>query len=437
MLDCIRTPYGYVRTLMVLPANEHCAHATYFSRLPKTVDRHRLKRDFAARKVRDRFGLNFVGGHLDRRARTMDASTLQVYHPLTEGTVRTNQYMAMQIMANLFFDGIQIALSIATFVALARNPGRKRALYVVVTAVMLALLVNSTTTFVVFVCKFHLSFSTNHHHDHLTAEGLMVLKIVGDLMRKIVLFVCDVIVVWRAWVIYPESRRVRAVLFACTLCCLGGLAIHSVFIDGPDRIYHSSVAALVPVCTLLTNIVATSLVSRRLWTYRRNISRVLHAGKRASKIDMFLTLLVESSAVYCVAWVRLKPSIRFPFSSSNTQGPLAFVVFENGKDKNAVTVYSIVGTSYPYLAGIYITLVILALERLKKSEVSIDLSALVSHDLRFTSPRSIGSGSPGAHEQTGLLAAPSFRGIADVDCSCDVECGRETPWGEKDRVQQN
>ncbi|KAL1661818.1 hypothetical protein GGF50DRAFT_129219 [Schizophyllum commune] len=375
MLDCIRMTHGYA---------QHCAHTTYFSRLPKTVDRHRLKRDFAVCKVRDRFGLNFVGGHL-----TMDAPTLQVYHPLNEETVRTNQYMAMQIMANLFFDGIQIALSIATFVALARNPGRKRALYVVVTAVMLALLVNSTTTFVVFVCKFHLSFSTNHHHDHLTAEGLTVLKIVGDLMRKIVLVVCDVIVVWRAWVIYPESRRVRAVLFACTLCCLGGLAIHSVFIDGPDRIYHSSVAALVPVCTLLTNIVATSLVSRRLWTYRRNISRVLHAGKRASKIDMFLTLLVESSAVYCVAW------------------------------------------------GIYITLVILALERLKKSEVSIDLSALVSHDLRFTSPRSVSSGSPGAHEQTGLLAAPSFRGIADVDCSCDVECGCETPWGEKDRAQRN
>ncbi|KAL1752759.1 hypothetical protein FB107DRAFT_292922 [Schizophyllum commune] len=408
MLDCIRTPYGYARTLMLLPANELCAHATYFSRLPEIVDRHR---------VRDRFGLNFVGGHL---AGTMDAPTLQAYHPLTEGTVRTNQYMAMQIMANLFFDGIQIALSIATFVALSRNPGKKRALYVVVTAVMSALLIDSTTTIIVFVCKFHLSFSTNHHHDHLTAEGLTVLKIVGDLMRKIVLFTCDVIVVWRAWVIYPESRRVKALLFACTLCCLGGLAIHSVFIDGPDRIYHSSVAALVPVCTLLTNIVATSLVSRRLWTYRRNISRALHAGKRASKIDMFLTLLVESSAVYCVAW-----------------GPLAFVVFENGKDKNAVTVYSIMGTSYPYLAGMYITLVILALERLKKSEVSIDLSALVSHDLRFTSPRNVSSGSPGAHEQTGLLAAPSFRGIADVDCSCDVECGCETPWGEKDRVQRH
>ena len=64
MLDCIRMLHGYVRTLMVLPANEHCAHATYFSRLPETVDRHRLKRDFAVRKVRDRFGLNFVGGHL-------------------------------------------------------------------------------------------------------------------------------------------------------------------------------------------------------------------------------------------------------------------------------------------------------------------------------------------------------------------------------------
>ncbi|KAL1714348.1 hypothetical protein EV715DRAFT_276682 [Schizophyllum commune] len=392
MLDCIRIPYGYVHW-----------------------DRHRLKRDFAVRKVRDRFGLNFVGGHL-----TMDAPTLQVHHPLTEGTVRTNQYMTMQIMANLFFDGIQIALSFATFAALARNPGKKRALYVVVTAVMLALLIDSTTTIVVFVCKFHLSFSTYHHHDHLTAEGLTVLKIVGDLMRKIVLFICDVIVVWRAWVIYPESRRVRALLFACTLCCLCGLATHSIFIDGPDRIYHSSVAALVPVCTLLTNIVATSLVSRRLWTYRRNISRALHAGKRASKIDMFLTLLVESSAVYCVAW-----------------GPLAFVVFENGKDKNTVTVYSIMGTSYPYLAGIYITLVILALERLKKSEVSIDLSALVSHDLRFTSPRGVGSGSLGAHEQTGLLAAPNFRGIADVDCSCDVECGCEIPWDEKDRVQRN
>ncbi|KAL1679328.1 hypothetical protein EV122DRAFT_289697 [Schizophyllum commune] len=418
MLDCIRTAYGYVRILMVLPANELCAHATYFSRLPETVDRHRLKRDFAVRKVRDRFGLNFVDGHLssgNRKARTMYAPTLQVHHPLTEGTVRTNQYMAMQIMANLFFDGIQIALSIATFVALVRNPGKKRALYVVVTAVMLALLIDSTTTIVVFVCKFHLSFSTYHHHDHLTAEGLTVLKIVGDLMRKIVLFICDVIVVWRAWVIYPESRRVRALLFACTLCCLCGLATHSIFIDGPDRIYHSSVAALVPVCTLLTNIVATSLVSRRLWTYRRNISRALHAGKRASKIDMFLTLLVESSAVYCVAW-----------------GPLAFVIFENGKDKNAVTVYSIMGTSYPYLAGIYIALVILALERLKKSEVSIDLSALVSHDLRFVS-----SGSPGAHEQTGLLSTPTFRGIADVDCSCDVECGCDNPWGEKDRVQQN
>ena len=99
-------------------------------------------------------------------------------------------------------------------------------------------------------------------------------------------------------------------------------------------------------------------------TYRRNISRALHGGKRASKIDMFLTLLVESSAVYCVAWVRLESSIRFPFRSSNTQGPLAFVVFENGKDKNTVTVYSIMGTTYPYLAVSFRASVVAVREKL-------------------------------------------------------------------------
>ncbi|KAI5890963.1 uncharacterized protein SCHCODRAFT_02580081 [Schizophyllum commune H4-8] len=431
MFDCIRTPQGYVCILrvVVLPVNDLCARATYFSRLPEMVGMHRLKTDFAGRKVRDGFGLNFVCGHL-RAFRTMDVPTLQLFHPLSKGAVRTNQYMSLQVMANLFFDGIQITLSTATLVALARNPGKKRLLRMAVIAVMFALLVDSAITILVFVVKLHVTLSTNHHH--LTVEGLTGLKIVGDLMRKTVLFICDIIVVWRAWIMYPESCKVRILLVVCTLGCLGGLAVHSVFIDGPDRIYRPSVAALVPVCTLLTNIVATALVSRRLWTYRRNISRVLRAGKGASKIDMVLTLLVESSAVYCIAWVcmaHLNSYIAWLLRC--TQGPLAFVVFMNGKDKNAVTVYSIIGTSYPYLAGIYITFVILALERLKNSEVSIDLSALVSHDLRCTSPRSVDSESPGAHEQTGLLAAPSIRSRPDVDCSCDVEYGCESPWGEE------
>ncbi|KAI4520904.1 hypothetical protein K525DRAFT_257163, partial [Schizophyllum commune Loenen D] len=192
------------------------------------------------------------------------------YNPIVQESVNVVQTLGMQIMVNLFLEGVQMALGFAAISALAHAGGKKIALYFAVILVMLALFVNTVMNLLFNVMQIPGVLAANYPDPQGLADRLTRMKIAADVLRK-VLFVSDIIVIWRAWIMYSKSYMVKTLLVLCALCGLGGLLVHSVYYDDPTHDYPEAMSLLLPVCTLAMNGIAILLVSWRLWTYRRDI----------------------------------------------------------------------------------------------------------------------------------------------------------------------
>ena len=69
----------------------------------------------------------------------------------------------------------------------------------------------------------------------------------------------------------------------------------------------------------------------------------------ATGVETVLGLLVESSVVYCVLWVRYTTPDKSRILTT-PQGVLTFVIIRNDRFPNTVTSYEIIAASYHYFA---------------------------------------------------------------------------------------
>ncbi|KAL1681708.1 hypothetical protein EV122DRAFT_260712 [Schizophyllum commune] len=187
------------------------------------------------------------------------------YNPIVQESVDVVQTLGMQIMVNLFLEGVQITLGFAAISALAHAGGKKFSLYFAIILVMLALFVNTVMNLLFNVMQLPGVLAANYPDRQGLADRLTRMKIAADVLRKVILFVSDIIVIWRAWIMYPKSYIVKTLLVLCALCGLGGLLVHSVYYDDLTHDYPEAMSLLLPVCTLAMNGIATLLVSWRLW----------------------------------------------------------------------------------------------------------------------------------------------------------------------------
>ncbi|KAJ6567070.1 hypothetical protein B0H19DRAFT_1139311 [Mycena capillaripes] len=133
------------------------------------------------------------------------------------------------------------------------------------------------------------------------------LRLVQVTIRRLIYFLSDIIVVWRAWAIWRESLVVRAVLTVCLLATfVTSLTLYIFNIESTE--YGRSYPALTQnflgtFCLLLTNFIATALIGYKLWYYRRNLRQYLNRGNRTTKVESVLILLLESGGLYCAFWI--------------------------------------------------------------------------------------------------------------------------------------
>ncbi|KAL1675674.1 hypothetical protein EV122DRAFT_195421, partial [Schizophyllum commune] len=152
----------------------------------------------------------------------------------------------------------------------------------------------------------------------------------------------DAIVVWRAWVLWPNSRVAKAILSTCMCGSVVGAILNAVWTIQNDR----SVKTL-----------------PRIQYYRRDIKGSLGLYTRKSQVETVLVLLVESGCLYSLLWAVY----------------LAFLLTA-GTGGSTVTNY--VGTAIHSISGIHPTIVVLVVMHTATAESLID-TAQVSHALHF------------------------------------------------------
>ncbi|KAI4519128.1 hypothetical protein K525DRAFT_206843, partial [Schizophyllum commune Loenen D] len=134
----------------------------------------------------------------------------------------------------------------------------------------------------------------------------------------------DALVVYRAWVLWPNNRTARGVLLLCLFSSFGkprlalrriisphrtqvGTVIECVWrtypvFDFPRKV---SVPGLMGILLFVTNLTATTLIGIRFWIYRKDVCAWI-APLRSTllRVETILMLLLESGVIYCALWVR-------------------------------------------------------------------------------------------------------------------------------------
>ncbi|KAE9388898.1 hypothetical protein BT96DRAFT_980895 [Gymnopus androsaceus JB14] len=139
----------------------------------------------------------------------------------------------------------------------------------------------------------------------LNAGGLCVVRVNYVLS--------DVIVVWRAWIIWGRNRIILAVLSLFLLGSIAaagtdaGLSLSELFgkdvnLDNEDATQTGERALILSLPTLATNIFSMCLIVYKAWLHRRIIKVELDDGDFVSRVVIVLSWLIESAVIYCLLW---------------------------------------------------------------------------------------------------------------------------------------
>ncbi|KAJ7584605.1 hypothetical protein C8J56DRAFT_1054064 [Mycena floridula] len=155
----------------------------------------------------------------------------------------------------------------------------------------------------------------------------------------VMLFMGDLIVVWRAWVLC-ERRSIRIPLFCCILASIAGNAIHvaeqikfwgdAIPAGLPDSPKIITLSALLLLAS--SNVVATSAIAHKAWMCRVSIRKQLGNISQMTRTEKVLLLLIESGAVYLGGWIvvmilLLLPSTRLAYYYVSEFTPYILAMF--------------------------------------------------------------------------------------------------------------
>ncbi|KAI0245594.1 hypothetical protein BJV78DRAFT_1287438 [Lactifluus subvellereus] len=126
--------------------------------------------------------------------------------------------------------------------------------------------------------------------------------------------ITDGVVVWRTWVLCADQSTAVLMIPVVTLiinflfyATAVGVRATLLIVPGSFKAHRKSahiphVADVTILClSLLTNVLATSIIAVKVWKYRRSLSQVF--GHKPSPASRILSLLIESGMLYIVIGV--------------------------------------------------------------------------------------------------------------------------------------
>ncbi|THU96607.1 hypothetical protein K435DRAFT_858386 [Dendrothele bispora CBS 962.96] len=212
----------------------------------------------------------------------------------------------------------------------------------------------------------------------------------------------DLIVVWRAWILFDGQVVFRMILSVCVLASTALLTVDAYFsirknmsLNSDDFNQKLLPPAILPSVLLCTNVIATLFIAYKAWHYRQFFKAHLGAVKRKSQAQQVLVLLVESGFIYCSLWI-------------------VGIIWISGH--LSVTAGAYIGVIFPHAASLYPTLIIL-LSALQKTYCDTTFQGKIG-----SQPMEFSSGAPGATQisQSIRFANNSTSGSGTMDL---VSCG--------------
>jgi len=114
--------------------------------------------------------------------------------------------------------------------------------------------------------------------------------------------ISDAVVIWRAWVLFPERRWVMilpvSMLVGTTSCTLAFIAL-SLAHKGSGKPLNDMLYGSTFILSLSTNIIATLMITYKLWSHRKFLVKDLGLNRGQSAVQKVLDIMVESGFSYC------------------------------------------------------------------------------------------------------------------------------------------
>ncbi|KAL1695291.1 hypothetical protein GGG16DRAFT_121882 [Schizophyllum commune] len=208
------------------------------------------------------------------------------------------KYSLTDVSISLALYGIQVALFIGAAVSISRKEGRIWILVVSVITVFLCSSIQAASS----ITNYWLQMpGVGGGHGDESTTALDAIAVLSEASYHISYLLGDALVVWRAWVIWSESKLLLTNLVRALTA---GLSVDLV-VDLKSWLEDKALNAPMIIAMLLTNAVATALVGVRVWTYRRDIAAALGPVTFGSRVGGLLMLLLESGILYCAIWVTI------------------------------------------------------------------------------------------------------------------------------------
>ncbi|KAJ7614274.1 hypothetical protein DFH06DRAFT_1344225 [Mycena polygramma] len=200
---------------------------------------------------------------------------------------------------------------------------------------------------------------------------LLNIRLSENVFGRVNYFMSDAIVVWRAWVLWPDNSRVKTLLSLCMFGSFVGTATDmtftALFFCGNNKFTPTGPRTLIlTVPLMVTNIVSTALIGIKVWHYRTQIKSLLGLPKnKRTNIERILVMLTESGTIYCLIWV-----------------PQLFVALTSTSVDN--TGYKITANIIPQLSAIYPVIIVL-LVAMEKTHLETTTMGPASQPINFGS----------------------------------------------------
>ncbi|THV08097.1 hypothetical protein K435DRAFT_787652 [Dendrothele bispora CBS 962.96] len=135
------------------------------------------------------------------------------------------------------------------------------------------------------------------------------LTIGHNLMTRLNYVMGDIVVVWRAWVLFPQSLAVKVTLSICLLGSFVGASVDmgvlaKRVIENFNDTGSKTTFITLAVSLIFTNFTATVLIGFKAWHYFQSIRRNLGSTTGSpGKVLKILLLLMESGLLYLAFWI--------------------------------------------------------------------------------------------------------------------------------------
>ncbi|KAL1730163.1 hypothetical protein EV714DRAFT_272936 [Schizophyllum commune] len=212
-------------------------------------------------------------------------------------------------MAILGFHGALFLMSAYLLVLKGLRTSLARRWLLLMTTLMFAISVAS----VVCATDFYVRSIDNYSLDDLPVDRALMLResVTSNFGLRINLLLSDIIVVWRAWVLWPDSLWARLIMAVALFGSVGGVIVSSIFLflaklTDVAFLDWLNTSPILTVPLFFTNIVACVMVGIKVWDYRQNVKAYIgNAGNHGASIERTLLLILESGVVYCLLWLFL------------------------------------------------------------------------------------------------------------------------------------